>query len=64
MIARHSQSESWSVVPTHCDPMDYRVHGILQTRILERVVMPSFRGSSKPRDQTQVSHITGRFLIS
>ena len=28
------------------------VHGILQTRILEWVAMPSSRGSSPPRDQT------------
>ena len=27
--------------PTLCDPMDYTVHGILQARILERVVIPS-----------------------
>ena len=31
--------------------------GILQARILERVAMPFSRGSSQPRDQTQVSHI-------
>ena len=30
--------------------------GILQARILEWVAMPSSRGSSQPRDQTQVSH--------
>ena len=29
--------------------------GILQARILEWVAMPSFRGSSQPRDQTRVS---------
>ena len=27
--------------PTLCDPMDYRVHGILQARILEWVAFPS-----------------------
>jgi len=37
--------------------------GILQARILEWVAMPSSRGSSQPRDQTQVSHIAGRFFI-
>ena len=31
-------------------------------RILEWVAMPSSRGSSQPRDQTQVSHISGRLL--
>ena len=36
--------------------------GILQARILEWVVMPYSRGSSKPRDQTQVSRIIGKFF--
>ena len=31
--------------PTLCDPMDYRVHGILQTRVLKRVAVPFSRGS-------------------
>ena len=35
--------------------------GILQARILEWVAMPSSRGSSQPRDWTQVSRITGGF---
>ena len=43
---------------TLCDPMDYSPPGssvqrILQTRILEWVAMPSSRGSSQSRDQTQ-----------
>ena len=36
--------------PTLCDPMDYTVHGTLQARILEWVVLPFSRGSSQPRD--------------
>ena len=44
--------------------MDYTVHGILQTRILEWVDFPFSRGSSQPRDQTQVSHIADRFFTS
>jgi len=36
--------------------------GILQARILEWVAMPSSRGSSQPRDQTQVSRIAGGFF--
>ena len=36
--------------------------GILQARTLERVAAPSFRGSSQPRDQIQVSHIAGGFF--
>ena len=47
--------------PTLLDPMDYTVHGILQDRILKWVAVPFSRGSSQPRDRTQVSHITGRF---
>ena len=35
--------------PTLCDTTDHTVHGILQARILEWVVMPSSRGSSQPR---------------
>ena len=50
--------------PTLCDLMDYTVHGILQARILEWVVIPFSRGSSQPRDQTQVSCIAGRLLTS
>ena len=46
------------------DLMDYTVHGILQTRILEWVAFLFSRGSSQPRDQTQVSHIVGRFFTS
>ena len=49
---------------TLCDPMAYIVHGILQARILEWVAFPFSRGSSQPRDRTQVSHIAGRFFTS
>ena len=37
--------------------MDYTVHGILQARILEWVAFLFSKGSSQPRDQTQVFHI-------
>ena len=50
--------------PTLCDPMDYRVHGILQPRILEWVAFPFSRGSSQPRDQTQVSRVAGGCFTS
>jgi len=33
--------------PTLCDPMDYTVHGIFQTRILELVAFPFSRASSQ-----------------
>ena len=45
------------------DPMDYVVHGILQARILEWVSSPFSRGSSRPRDPTQVSHMAGGFFL-
>ena len=45
-----------------CNPMDYTVHGILQARILEWVAFPFSRESSRPRNQTRVSHIAGRFF--
>ena len=50
--------------PTLCNPIDYTVHGILQARTLEWVAYPFSRGSSQPRDRTQVSHITGRLFTS
>ena len=34
--------------PTLYDPMDYAVHGILQARILEWVVVPFSRGLPNP----------------
>ena len=37
--------------------------GILQTRMLEWVTVPSSRGSSQPRDRTQVSRPAGRSFI-
>ena len=56
----------WKVKVDHwcltlCDPFDYTVHGILQTRILEWVAFPFSRGSSQHRDQTQFSHTPDSF---
>ena len=53
--------------PTPCNPMDCSlqgssVHGIPQARILEWVVIPFSRRSSRPRDWTWVSCIGGRFF--
>ena len=45
-----------------CSPPGSSVHGILQARILEWVAFPFSRGSSQPRDQTQVSRIAGDFF--
>ena len=44
--------------------MDYTVHGILQARKLEWVAFSFVRGSSQPRDRTQVSLIAGGFFTS
>ena len=57
-------SESCSVVSKSLRPHNYTVHGTLQARILEWVDFPFSRGSSQPRDQTQVSHIAGGFFTS
>ena len=53
---------------TLCTPMDCSLpssflHGILQGRVMEWVAISFSRGSSQPRDQTQVSHIPGRCFI-
>ena len=52
----------WLCDPTECSPPGSSTFGILQARILEWVAMPSSKGSSQPRDRTQVSHIAGRFF--
>ena len=59
--------QSLSCVRLFCDPVDYSlpgfsVLGIFQERILEWVAISSSRGSSWPRDQTQVSSIGRRIL--
>ena len=48
--------------PIDCSPPGSSVHGILQARIQEWVTMPFSRGSSQPRDWTQVSCFAGRFF--
>ena len=62
----------WSEVaqsyPTLCDPMDCSllrssVHGIFQARVLEWVAISFSRGSSWPRDRTQVSRTVGRCSV-
>ena len=60
-------AKSLQSCPTLCDPIDgsppgSSVHAILQARTLEWVAILLSRGSSQPRDQTQVSRIAGRFF--
>ena len=56
--------KSLSRVPLFATPwtVGSPVHGVLQARILEWVAMPFSRGSSQPRNWTQVSRIAGRFF--
>ena len=64
-------NEKWSVSHSvtskpcncvDCSPPGLPVHGMLQVRILEWIVTSFSRGSSRPRDRTRVSCITGRFF--
>ena len=50
--------------PTLYNLTDYRVHGILQARIMEWVAFFFSRGSFQHRDQTQVSHVAGGLFTS
>ena len=50
--------------PIDCSLSGSSVHRILQARILEWVASPFSRGSSWPRDWTQVSHIAGSFFFT
>ena len=50
--------------PMDCSPPGSSVHGILQTKILERVAIPFSRGSSRPRNRNWVSCIASRFFTA
>ena len=61
------ESEVTQSCLTLCDPMDCSqpgssIHGILQARILVWVAISFSRGSSRPRDPTQVSLTVGGFF--
>ena len=64
LIADSTEVKVAQLCPSLCSPLDYTVHGILQARILEWVAFPFSRGSSQPRDRTQVSCIAGGFFTS
>ena len=56
-------AKSFQSCPILCDPMDCTppdssVHGICHAGILQWVAVPSFRGSSQPRDQTPGSYVS------
>ena len=44
--------------PVDCSPPGSSVHGIFQARILEWIAIAFSRGSSQPRDRTQVSCVS------
>ena len=58
------ENKSRSVVSVSLRPMDYTIHGVLQARILEWEAFSFSRGSSQPRDRTQVFCIAGGFFTS
>ena len=62
MRAKSLQSCLTLCNPMDCSPPGSSVQGILQARILEWVATPFSRGSSWPRDWTEVSGIAGRFF--
>ena len=66
-LVRKKESEGTQSCPTICDPMDcslpcFSVHGIFQARVLEWVAISFSRGSSRPRDWTQISRIVCRWF--
>ena len=52
-----------SCVRLFATPPVSSIHGIFQARVLEWVAISFSRGSSQPRDWTQVPRITGRYFI-
>ena len=58
------ESEGCSVMSDSLQLHGLCSHRIPQARILEWGVVPFSRGSSQPRDRTQVSHIAGGFFTS
>ena len=53
-----------SLSPHRLQPVSLLCHGISQTGTLERVAISFSRGSSQPRDPTQVSCIAGGFFTT
>ena len=64
-VLQYSGSEFAQSCPTLGDPREcslpcFSIHGIFLARVLEWVAISFSRGSSWPRDRTQVSCIAGR----
>ena len=67
LCSPESESEGTQSCPTLCDPMDcslpgFSAHGIFQAIVMEWIAISFSKGSSRPRDQTWVSHIVDRCL--
>ena len=63
-VMKVSRSVCLTLWSLDCNLPVFSVHGCLQARILEWVAISYSRGSSWPRDQTQVSCIAGRLLTA
>ena len=70
MVVAYVCAKSLQLHLTQCDPLDcsppcFSIQGVLQARILERIAMPSSRGSSQPRDGTRGSYASciGRWVL-
>ena len=59
LLCSRASVVSNSVRAVDCSPPGSSVRGILQIRILVWVAMPSSRGSSRPRDRTHISGVSG-----
>ena len=69
LLLQIKKSEVTQSYPALCNPMDCSlpgssIHGIFQARVLEWVATSFSRGSSWPRDWTQVSRIAGRHFTT
>ena len=58
-----SKSKSYSIVSDSLQPCGVYSPWILQAKILEWGAFPFSRGTSQPRNPTQVSHIAGQFFF-
>ena len=69
LISYGSENVSYLVMsdslwPLDCSPPGSCVHIILQAKVLQWIAIPFSMASSRPRDQTKVSCIAGRFFTT
>ena len=65
VLSCFSHVRQFATLWTVCSLPGSSVHGILRARMLERIAMPSSKGSSQPKDQTRVSYVSciGRLVL-